>query len=501
MSEDLDLGVAAVAALLAGVALLVVLRRRGSRRPPCATGWIPWVGAGLRFGKAPLEFIEQARARYGPVFTIFAMGNRMTFVTEEEGINVFLKSKEVNFELAVQNPVYHTASVPKNIFLTLHEKLYITMKGKMGTFNMCQFTEQLNEEFHEQLEDLGPHGTMDLIGLVRRLLYPVTVNVLFKKGMFPSHKRETEVFCQHFQTYDEGFEYGSQMPEWLLRNWSKSKRWLLALFEESIPDIKAYKPKKADSVTLMQAVLEVVEGEADGHGANYGLLMLWASLSNAVPITFWTLAFILSHADIHRTIMEGITSVLGGAGKEKIRVSEDILKKLLLIKWCILEAIRLRAPGVITRKVVKPVRILNYIVPSGDLLMLSPFWLHRNPKYFPEPESFKPERWKEANLEKHTFLDCYMAFGGGKFQCPGRWFALLEIQICIILILYKYDCCLLDPLPKQSPLHVVGVPQPEGQCRIEYKQRHDVCQDPQGPALSGGATPPTTHLIAGLHNG
>lgn len=30
-----------------------------------------------------------------------------------------------------------------------------------------------------------------------------------------------------------------------------------------------------------------------------------------------------------------------------------------------------------------------------------------------------------------------------------RWFALLQIQICIILILYKYDCSLLDPLPKQ----------------------------------------------------
>lgn len=30
-----------------------------------------------------------------------------------------------------------------------------------------------------------------------------------------------------------------------------------------------------------------------------------------------------------------------------------------------------------------------------------------------------------------------------------RWFALLEIQICIILMLYKYDCSLLDPLPKQ----------------------------------------------------
>lgn len=46
--------------------------------------------------------------QYGPIFTVFAMGIRMTFVTEEEGIDVFLKSKEVSFEFAVQDPVYRT---------------------------------------------------------------------------------------------------------------------------------------------------------------------------------------------------------------------------------------------------------------------------------------------------------------------------------------------------------------------------------------------------------
>lgn len=45
------------------------------------------------------------------------MGTRMTFVTEEEGMNVFLKSKEVNFELAVQNPVYRTG---KQSFQIVH---------------------------------------------------------------------------------------------------------------------------------------------------------------------------------------------------------------------------------------------------------------------------------------------------------------------------------------------------------------------------------------------
>ncbi|XP_029327439.1 24-hydroxycholesterol 7-alpha-hydroxylase isoform X3 [Mus caroli] len=422
-------------AVLGSCVLFLFSRLKNLLGPPCIQGWIPWIGSGLEFGKAPLEFIEKARIKYGPVFTIFAMGNRMTFVTEEEGINVLLKSEHVDFESAVQSPVYHTAWIPKNVFSALHERLYALMKGKMGTFNTHHFTGPLTEELHDQLEGLGTHGTMDLTDFVRYLLYPATLSTLFKKGLFLTDKRTIKEFYQHFKTYDEGFEYGSQLPEWLLRNWSKSKRWLLALFEKNIGNIKAHR--------------------SAGHSG----------------IAFWTLGYILSHPDIHRTILESISSVFGTAGKDKIKVSEDDLKKLLIIKWCILESIRLRAPGVITRKVVKPVKILNHTVPSGDLLMLSPFWLHRNPKYFPEPESFKPERWKEANLDKYIFLDYFMAFGGGKFQCPGRWFALLEVQLCIILVLYKYECSLLDPLPKQSSRHLVGVPQPAGKCWIEYKER------------------------------
>lgn len=44
-------------------------------------------------------------------------------------------------------------------------------------------------------------------------------------------------------------------------------------------------------------------------------------------------------------------------GKDKIEVSEEDLRKLPFIKWCTLEAIRLRSPGAITKKVVNPIRI------------------------------------------------------------------------------------------------------------------------------------------------
>ncbi|KAI5941184.1 24-hydroxycholesterol 7-alpha-hydroxylase [Manis javanica] len=60
--------------ILGCVALLILIKWKNLREPPCIRGWIPWIGAGFEFGKAPLEFVEKARIKYGPIFTVFAMG-------------------------------------------------------------------------------------------------------------------------------------------------------------------------------------------------------------------------------------------------------------------------------------------------------------------------------------------------------------------------------------------------------------------------------------------
>ncbi|XP_068921925.1 24-hydroxycholesterol 7-alpha-hydroxylase isoform X3 [Petaurus breviceps papuanus] len=384
-----------LAIILGCTVLYLFNQQRNLHRPPCISGWIPWIGAVFRFGKAPLEFIEQARIKYGPVFTIFVLGNRITFVTEEEGFDVFFKSKELNFEHAVEDPIYRTVSIPKNIFLTFHGLLYGLMKNKMKISHLYQFSEKLVEGLHEELESLGTDGSKDLYNLVSHALYPVTVNIIFGKGLYPTTQKKIQEFHKHFQIYDDGFQYGSQIPECFLRNWSKSRRWLLNLFEKSIPDLE--RDRTSDDLTVLQLITNTLKrGTREDKAPNYAVLMLWAALSNAVP---------------------------------------------------------------------------NYTVPSGDLLMMSPFWIHRNPKYFPEPELFKPERWEKANLEKNAFLDWFVAFGGGKYPCPGRWFALLEIEIYVALVFYKYQFNLLDPFPKQNFNRLVGIQKPSIPCRVEYKCR------------------------------
>ncbi|XP_078503772.1 24-hydroxycholesterol 7-alpha-hydroxylase isoform X1 [Lissotriton helveticus] len=462
---------AAAVLLTLALALLfkmLLLRWRATAAPPCVRGWIPWFGAAFELGRAPLEFIEQARAKHGPVFTVLAAGNRMTFVFDEEGVAAFLTSKQVDFQQAVQKPVQYTASITKENFYKGHDGIHEIMKSRLSKSNLHLYTKNLSEELHEHMKSLGPEGTLDLYDLVRQVMYPAVVNTLFGKGICPTSKSKIKEFKEHFQTFDEGFEHGSQLPDFLLRNWSKSKHWLLGVFENVVKDAERTRPSDHNSKTLLQHLLDTLKGNSTH---NNSMLLLWASQANANPITFWSLAFIISDPSVYKRVMEEISLAFDKKGKENIEISEADLQALPFTKSCVLEAIRLRAPGAIARKVVQPLKIDDYIVPAGDMLMLSPYWMHRNPKYFPEPEMFKPERWKKANLEKNAFLGGFMAFGGGRYQCPGRWFALMEIHLVVVSILYKFDFVLLDPVPKQSYRHLVGTQQPDGPCMVNYKHR------------------------------
>ena len=149
-----------------------------------------------------------------------------------------------------------------------------------------------------------------------------------------------------------------------------------------------------------------------------------------------------------------------------VLVACEVTRLSCYLSRCVLETMRLHAPGMITRKVTSTHKIgvrggrerwskrgrgreclcyppfQGYDVPAGHYLMLSPYWAHRDREKFPDPETFNPvrnphspslysyvplslylslqDRWLECDLEKNQFLDGFVGFGGGRYQCPGR---------------------------------------------------------------------------------
>lgn len=145
---------------------------------------------------------------------------------------------------------------------------------------------------------------VDLMTLARDIVFSAVVPVLFGEGILPQTHQEFKHFQKQFDQFDSNFEHGAKLPDFLLKEWAKSKYFLLDVFG------KALQKKTYANVedTLLQAMVESLEGDC---APNYATLLLWASLANAVPITFWTLAFVLSDQGIKKDLQQEVDLVLG----------------------------------------------------------------------------------------------------------------------------------------------------------------------------------------------
>jgi cytochrome P450 len=96
------------------------------------------------------------------------------------------------------------------------------------------------------------------------------------------------------------------------------------------------------------------------------------------------------------------------------------------------ETLRLYPPGwVLTRRAIETDTVGPYTLPAGTDVLVSPYFLHRHPRYWPDPQRFDPDRFA-AGEERHRFA--YIPFGAGPRRCIGDFFAMVEMQIHLALV-------------------------------------------------------------------
>jgi cytochrome P450 len=89
------------------------------------------------------------------------------------------------------------------------------------------------------------------------------------------------------------------------------------------------------------------------------------------------------------------------------------------------ETLRLYPPAWgIGRRALANFEIAGYTIPAGSIVAMSPWVVHRDPRWFPEPLKFSPERWLVEDTTRPKFS--YFPFGGGARVCIGERFALAE---------------------------------------------------------------------------
>ncbi|CAG2110042.1 unnamed protein product [Medioppia subpectinata] len=73
-------------------------------------------------------------------------------------------------------------------------------------------------------------------------------------------------------------------------------------------------------------------------------------------------------------------------------------------------------------------------IPKGTSVEIYPHAIHRDPEFWPSPDTFKPDRWFEPTHHPMAF----QAFGAGPRLCIGQRFAMNEMRMCLAKLIHRY---------------------------------------------------------------
>lgn len=135
------------------------------------------------------------------------------------------------------------------------------------------------------------------------------------------------------------------------------------------------------------------------------------------------------------------------------------LSRCTYLRACLDETLRMSpaVPGTLWREEIsgsadssKPLVIDGHRIPKGVCVGVNTYSILHNEKYFPDPFTFKPERWLEGSGLGQADREAFAPFSLGVRGCPGRSLAYLEISLVMARTLWHFDFELAPCSPKDG---------------------------------------------------
>lgn len=178
---------------------------------------------------------------------------------------------------------------------------------------------------------------------------------------------------------------------------------------------------------LLQAKAEEDGGRMSGLQLRDECLTLFlAGHETTAVLMSWTWWLLSENPGIEAKLHEELDRVLG----RRPATLEDV-GKLEYTRYVVTEAMRLYPPAFgYGRQALEDNQVGPHTIRKGTIVGIAPFLIHRQSEWFPDPETFDPERWtpeRAANIPKFA----YCPFGGGSRKCIGDQFAWMEATLLL----------------------------------------------------------------------
>ncbi|KAL0402444.1 UNVERIFIED_CONTAM: Premnaspirodiene oxygenase [Sesamum latifolium] len=151
----------------------------------------------------------------------------------------------------------------------------------------------------------------------------------------------------------------------------------------------------------------------------------------------WAMAEMLKNPSVLIKAQDEVRQVFDG----KCCVNEAYFDELKYLKLVIKETLRLHPPGALTlpRESKERSEINGYEIPARTRVLVNMWAIGRDPEYWEDAESFKPERFLKKQVDFRGNCLEFIPFGAGRRICPGISFAIAQVELALAMFLYHFD--------------------------------------------------------------
>ncbi|XP_011297741.1 cytochrome P450 4C1 isoform X2 [Fopius arisanus] len=332
-----------------------------------------------------------------------------------------------------------------------HKKLIQPMLN--GGLVMDRFAKLFNFKSRglvKRLEEKVDTGEFDVIEFITSFIGDITLETLVGR---PAILENGEVmpFLTETQTALHATIYRMARP-WLYpyslfcitkkgREYSEIIKRAHEFIDDNVSQaVDNYKPAKTEDIINMPLLHFLVDHmmktqELTPVEIRYELITVFIAIFETLEgISCLLILMIAMHPEAQRKIRKEILQVMRNE-----TINEPETKRLNYLDLVIRETIRLFPVGpVLPRKTTDEIKLSTCTLPKNCSVMMLPFAVHRDPKYWSEPDKFIPERFTPENSkDRHPYA--YIPFSGGPRSCLGPRYALMVLRIMVAHLLRSYE--------------------------------------------------------------
>ncbi len=416
--------------------------------PPLAPGALPGLGHLLAYRRDPLGFLMLAAA-HGPVVTMKLGPLTAILLREPEDIERVLVGEHKRFikdemTRGISRVLGDGLLTSEGESWLRHRRLLAPAfhRERVSTYGDAMV--EATDRFVHQL----PLGTnLDLHAEMLRLTLEIVVRALFDSevtGVARDVSHAVEVLVDR---YGSGLytllPFLEKLPTEANRSFEKA---LSTLDEVLLGIIRGRREKPTGGSDLLSTLLAAQDEEGKGLSDRemrdeLMTLFIAGHETTALALTY-ALMLVFQSPDTVKRLQNELDNVLG----DRLPKSSDVAN-LPFVRAVLLEAMRLYPPAwAIGRETREEFSVGGYVLPKGAQVWLAQWVNHRDPRYFPSPERFWPERWLDG-LAKSLPKFAYYPFGGGPRICIGQAFSMMEAELVLTTILRRLVLVRLDDAP------------------------------------------------------